>query len=79
MFVASRAPSRGGACEMTMSSCMCGPMETAQATGDDTHAAVARIKEHRSADIATVLRGPLCRWVASLAHRWVLTHGREQQ
>ena len=54
-------------------------METAQAIGDDTHAAAARIKEHRSADIATVLRGPLCLWVASLAHRWVLTQGREQQ
>ena len=34
------APRCGGAQEMSMSCCMCEPMETAQSLGDDTHAVV---------------------------------------
>ena len=80
MSVVNRAPSRGGAFEkMTMSCCLCEPMETAQYIGDDTHAVVTRIKGHQSTDFAAVLRGPLCRWVSSLAHRQVLTQGRGQR
>ena len=60
------APSRGGAKEMTMSSCMCELMETAQSLGDDTHATVTRLKGHQST-ICTVC-GSLLRWVESLAH-----------
>ena len=33
---------------MTMSSCMCELMETAQSLGDDTHAIVTLLKGHQS-------------------------------
>ena len=51
---------------MTMSSCMCEPMETAQSPGDDTHAVVTRLKGHQSTDCTVC--GPWRRWVESLAH-----------
>ena len=51
---------------MTMSSCMCEPMETAQSLGDDTHAVVTRLKEHQSTECTVC--GPWRRWVESLAH-----------
>ena len=51
MFVVNRAPSRGGACEMTMSCCTCEPLDGG----------------YMVTDFAAVLRGPLCRRVASLA------------
>ena len=34
----------GGTLEMSMSCCMCEPMETAQSLGDDTHAVVTQPK-----------------------------------
>ena len=37
---------------MTMSSCTFEPVETVQSPGDDTHAAVTRLKEHQSTDCA---------------------------
>ena len=61
------APSRGGASEMTMSSCMCEPMETAQSLGDDTHAVVTRLKGHQSTDCTVC--GSWRRCVESLAHQ----------
>ena len=60
------APSRGGAQEMTVSSCMCEPMETARSLGDDTHEYVTRLKGHQSTDCTVC--GPWRRWVESLAH-----------
>ena len=51
---------------MTMSSCMCAPVETAQSLGDDTHAVVTRLKGHQSTDCTVC--GPWRRWVESLAH-----------
>ena len=51
---------------MTMSSCMCEPMETARSLGDDTHAVVTLLKGHQSTD--STVRGPWRRWVESLAH-----------
>ena len=45
---------------MTMSCCVCGPMETAQSLGDDTRAVVTRLNGHQSADFAAVLRGLCC-------------------
>ena len=60
------APSRGGAKEMTMSSCICEPLETAQSLGDDTHAVVTRLKEHQSTH--RTVCGSWRRWVESLAH-----------
>ena len=60
------APSRGGAKEMTMSSCMCEPMETAQSLGDDTHAVVTRLEGHQSTD--RTVCGSWRWWVESLAH-----------
>ena len=44
------APRREDALEMSMSCCMCEPMETAQSLGDDTHAVVARPSGHESTD-----------------------------
>ena len=46
--------------------------------GDDTHAVDTRprwAREHGT----HILRGSLCRWVASLAHRQVLEQGRGQK
>ena len=51
---------------MTMSSCMCEPMETAQSLGEDTHAVVTRLKGHQSTDCTVC--GPWRRWLESLAH-----------
>ena len=71
------APRCGGALEMSISCCMCEPMETAQSLGDDSHAVVTRPKwawEHRLQRVC----GPLCRGVVCLAHRSVLEQGRAE-
>ena len=50
MLVVNRAPGGGGANDITMSSCMCEPMGTAQSIGDDTcgdHHTGQRTSEHR--------------------------------
>ena len=51
--------------------CMCEPVETAQSLGDDTHAVVKRPKWALEHERHTAC-GPLCWWVTSLAHQWVL-------
>ena len=48
------APRRGGVEEISMSSCMCEPMEIAQSLGDDTHAVVARTKWESEHGVHTV-------------------------
>ena len=49
---------RGGASDMSMSCCMCEPMETAPSLGDDTHAVGARPKWTREHGIHAE-RGPI--------------------
>ena len=72
------APRCGGALEMSMSSCMCEPMETAQSLDDDSHAVVTRPKWAWEHGLQRVC-GPLCRGVVCLAHRSVLEQGRGQK
>ena len=52
----------------------CELMETAQSLGDDAHA-VAMGPTWESTDF-TVVCGPRCRFVVSVAHRQVLEQGR---
>ena len=58
---------------------MCEPMRTAQSFGDDTHAVATGLhlgmRARTSQRRCVVL---MCRWVESLAHRWVLEQGRGQ-
>ena len=63
---------------MTTSCCMCEPMRTAQSFGDDTHAVATGLHLGMRARTSQRCVVPLCRWVESLAHRWVLEQGRGQ-
>ena len=44
------APRREDALEMSVSCCVCEPMETAQSLGDDTHAVIVLQSGHESTD-----------------------------
>ena len=54
---------------MSMTCCVCEATEMEQSLGDDTHAVGTRPKWAREHGLHT-------KWVASLAHRWVLEQGR---